>query len=150
MAAHTSIATPSSLARSRRWWPLGRMELDRRLAAGANPLASPALARRAAMLLTQRSRRRLASGLEKVVLEAERPQPRFSAAVPVQRGAVLGARSELFLLAAALRSAPDPEPRGIATVAVLLSDGGGPIFMEHPPNALRDSARRATMWVEAV
>jgi hypothetical protein len=129
---------------------MGRMELDRRLAAGANPLASPALARRAAILLTQRTRRRLAGGLEKAVLESEEPRPRRSAAVPVEREAVLHARDELLLLAAAVRSAPDPEPRGIAAVSLLLSDVAGPIFMAYPPHTLRDAVRRATTWVEAV
>jgi hypothetical protein len=89
-------------------------------------------------------------GLEKAVLEAEKPRPRPSAAIPVERRAVLDARSDLLLLAAALRTAPEPAPRGIAAVSVLLSDGAGPIFIEHTPNALRDAARQATSWVEAV
>jgi hypothetical protein len=127
------------------------MELDRRLADGADPLASPSLARRAAILLKQRTRRRLAGGVEKAVLEAEDPRPHspVSAAIPVQRRAVLNARSELLLLAAALRTAPDPQPRGIAAVSVLLSDGAGPLFTEHPAHALGSAVRRATTWVEA-
>jgi hypothetical protein len=114
VAAHAQSSAPRSRARRRLRWPVGRIGLDRRLAAGACP------------------------------------RSHFTAAVPVRRQAVLDARTELLLLAAALRGAPDPEPRGIAMVSLLLSDGAGPIFAEHPPNALRDAVQEATRRVEAV
>jgi hypothetical protein len=118
------------------------MRLDRRLAAGADPLASPALARRASVLVSPRTRRRLACGLERVVLEIERPPRGLTAAVPVQRREVLVARDDLLLLAAALRGEDHPAPRGVAGVSLLLADGCGPVYAPSPPGALRRAVRR--------
>jgi hypothetical protein len=120
----------------------GRMRLDRALAAGIDPLASPALARRASVLVSSRTRRRLACRLERVAIESERPARGFTAAVPIQRREVIVARDDLLLLAAALRGEAHPDPRGVAGASLLLSDGCGPVFAPCPPGALRRTVRR--------
>jgi hypothetical protein len=120
----------------------GRMRLDRALAAGVDPLANPALARRASVLVSRRMRRRLACGLERVAIEGERPAGGLTAAVPVQRREVIVARDDLLLLAAALRGEAHPDPRGVAGASLLLSDGCGPVFAPSAPGALRRAVRR--------
>jgi hypothetical protein len=127
----------------------GRMRLDRKLAGGADPLASPALARRASVLVSPRTRRRLACGLERVVHEMERPARSVTAAVPVQRREVLVARDDLLLLAAALRGAAHPDPAGVAGASLLLTDGAGPVYAPCPPGALRRTVRRIATALEA-
>jgi hypothetical protein len=127
----------------------GRMSLDRRLAAGMDPLASPSLARRASVLVSPRTRRRLACGLEGVVVETERPRRALSAAIPVQRHEVLVARDDLLLLAAALRCTQHPDPRAVAGASLLLTDGCGPVFAPSPPGSLRCAVRRIAATVEA-
>jgi hypothetical protein len=53
-----------------------RMKLDRALAAGADPSASPLLAARAAQLVAPATRRRIAARLEQLAFTAERPRRR--------------------------------------------------------------------------
>ena len=65
----------------------GRLGLDRRLAEGASPGASRALARRAQVLSGHRERHVIADGLERVVAEAIAPPHSHGAGVPVQRQA---------------------------------------------------------------
>jgi hypothetical protein len=49
------------------------------------------------------------------------------------------------------RFAPSPpaEARGIAEVSLLLTDGAGPLFTEHPAGTLRESSFRAAFHLEA-
>jgi hypothetical protein len=53
---------------------LKRGALDRRIARGADPSASPELDRRARQLTSRRTRAGLAAGIRRVVEEAEFPQ----------------------------------------------------------------------------
>jgi hypothetical protein len=122
----------------------GRQQLDRRLAAGDDPLATRALARRASVLVSARNRRRLACRFERIVVEIERPAAGMTAAIPVNRREVLAARTDLLLLAAALRGAAHPNPRGVAGAELLLTDGAGPVFAPSPPGSLRRAVRRVT------
>jgi hypothetical protein len=122
----------------------GRQKLDRRLAAGDDPLATRALARRASVLVSARTRCRLACRFERIVVEIERPAAGVTAAIPVNRREVLAARTDLLLLAAALRGASHPDPRGVAGAELLLTDGAGPVFAPSPPGSLRRSVRRVT------
>ena len=128
----------------------GRATLDRRLAHGTDPSATQEMACRAGVLHRGRVRHALADGLEHVVLEAEHPDHRFSAAVPVARDEVLAARDELLRVAGLLRAEPPGGVRGIAEVSLLLTDGSGPLFAEHPPGTLREAAFRAAFHLEAV
>ena len=128
---------------------LRRHTLDRRLAMGADPLESAALARRARALRGWRPRHAFADGIERVVHEAEHPDDRFTAAIPVAREEVLSARGDLLRVAEALRAEPPCDVRGIAEVSLLLTDGSGPLFTRRPAGTLREAALRAAFHLEA-
>jgi hypothetical protein len=83
---------------------------------------------RARRLTKARTRRRLASGLERAVAAAESPTQSLSAAVPLRREAVLACRAELVSLAERLRA---PEPvyaQGVALVSELLGTADSPLY----------------------
>jgi hypothetical protein len=103
-------------------------ELDRRLAEGADPDGEPLLQLRAARLRAPASRAELAAGLELVVASVEKPKSPLSAAVPVRRGPVRGARRELMALADDLRHMPGPLPRGVAMAERLITDPCSPLY----------------------
>jgi hypothetical protein len=105
-----------------------RETLDRRLAAGADPESDALLRERADEIVTPRNRAGLASGLERVVRDVDRPVNWRSAAVPVRRGPVRGARHELMRLAGELRHMPEPCPRGVAMAERLLLDPFSPLY----------------------
>jgi hypothetical protein len=150
MAAHAGMNVPRSWGlRARLKAFTGRMELDRRLAAGETPSAGPELARRAYVLRHWRVRHRLADGLEALVIDAVAPPHEAGATVPVQRTAVLAAQHDLLRLARALRSEPAPPVRGIAMVSILLTDGSGPVFAPHPIVTLAELAFQAAFHAEA-
>jgi hypothetical protein len=107
---------------------LKRGALDRRIARGADPSASPELDRRARQLTSRRTRAGLAAGIRRVVEEAEFPQRSYSAAVPVHRREVLRERGFLVAIAEDLLSDDELSPRGIALVDELLRDGNSPIY----------------------
>jgi hypothetical protein len=67
----------------------------------------------------------------------------------VVRGEVRRARQELLRLVEALRAEPPGHVRGIAAVSLLLTDGAGPLFAEHPTGTLREAALRAAFHLEA-
>jgi hypothetical protein len=125
---------PSAEARALRPGRLARLlartlggSLDRALAAGDDPLGSPRLAARAALLTDPRSRAASAEGIERLLDLAGRPSGRHgvlrtTAHVTANTGA-------LRELAIALRSGGPVYARGIAIVNELLSDGVGPAFV---------------------
>jgi hypothetical protein len=122
-----SIGSTNSLLRLRVW--LRRDSLDRRLAEGTPPTASPELTRRAAQLLSRRMRRRLAAWLERTLEEAQRPPRRISAALPLDRDAIRIARPELLSLARDLSEVHEPVcVRGVARAYLLLTDGASPLY----------------------
>jgi hypothetical protein len=74
------------------------------------------------------ARTRLAENLEDAVLRADRPHAPFSASVPV------------------CARAPRPvDPEGMRLVRVLLTDGGGPLYVLAWPGELRAAALRALL-----
>jgi hypothetical protein len=120
--------------------PLGvwlrRGPLDRSLAAGQDPAASPALARRARQLTSRRYRARLAASIRDLVDAAEERQRGFTAEVPIQRCEILRERQLLLQLAADLESGDELNPRGIVRVERLLIDGGSPVYVNGAEGAL--------------
>jgi hypothetical protein len=150
MATHAGTNAPRSwglIARLKAFTE--RLDLDRRLAAGANEQPTPELARHAQVPRSWRVRHRLADGLEHALVEAVAPRRERAAAAPVERAAVLSAQDDLLRLVRALRSEPGPAVHGIAAVSLLLTDGGGPVFAPHPPGALREAAFQAAFHAEA-
>jgi hypothetical protein len=115
---------------------LRRGSLDRSLAAGKDPGASPELSRRARQLTSRRSRAGLAASIRNL-LEAAEERPRgFTSAVPIQRREVLRERQMLLQLAADLESDDELYARGIALAERILIDGGSPVYVDSPDGAL--------------
>ena len=79
-----------------------RLKLDRALAAGADPSASPLLAARAAQLVDPTTRQRIAACLEQFAFTADRPPGRVQT-LPL-RSAVRPNQEALLELARMLRS----------------------------------------------
>jgi hypothetical protein len=118
------------------------LRLDARLAAGEDPLGDADLACRSEQLVSMRSRRRIARGLERLC--SEQPERGgFSAAIPFNRRAVEIARPALEQLAAALRSRASIRPRGVALTQVLLTEPGSAVYRPAYPDELYEVAREA-------
>jgi hypothetical protein len=115
---------------------LHKGSLDRSLAAGEDPAASPELSRRARQLTSRRSRAGLAASIRNLLDAAEERPRGFTAAVPIQRRAILRERRLLLQLAAELESQDELEPRGIVLVERLLIDGASPLYVDGPEGAL--------------
>ncbi len=124
-----------------RTW-IHRYELDRQLGEGADPRASRELGRRAQKLTSRRERHGLAVALGRAIRAAEDP-PLISAAAPVDRAAVLGARELLMELAHDLETVDCAPPRAVALVECLLSDGDSPLYRSTRTNELKAELLRA-------
>jgi hypothetical protein len=116
--------------------------LDARLAAGEDPLSDVVLARRARRLVSGRSRRSLACGLERTCSIPPRHAV-LSAAVAVDARAVEVARPALQQLASALRSRADVEPRGVAIAQILLTEPSSALYRAAYREELYELARAA-------
>jgi hypothetical protein len=116
-----------------------RGTLDALLAAGADPSWDPELELRAAQIGSLRTRRAVAHGLERAVLEAHRPA-RWSCAVPLDRRAVRAAAAELSALAVDLAVEAAPAAQGVALATQLLRDPASPLYMPGGGEALRRGA----------
>jgi hypothetical protein len=119
-------------------------ELDVRLARGEAPSGDDALDCRSAQLVSKRSRRQLARGLERA-WSAQPEHAVFSAAVWVNWRAVEIGRPALQQLAAALRSRESIQPRGAAIAHVLLTDGCSPLYRPTYREQLYEVAREALL-----
>jgi hypothetical protein len=96
-----------------------------------------------ARLVSERSRRRLASSIDRCIDPARRPRRGFSAAVPVSNEAAYDAHDALLALAHRLREPGYIDPDGVRTVRTLLVDGAGPMYVTKWPGELRRAATRA-------
>jgi len=115
--------------------------LDRALAAGVEPIDSPALAHRAARLTAPRMRRRAADGIERLLDAAvQAPSPRR---VSPSRAAVAARAEALWETAGLLRSSSPVYARGMAILTVLLTDGTGPAYAESPNGAFAERLEAA-------
>lgn len=134
--------TTSSLIQPARVW-LRRGSLDRSLAAGADPGTSPELAHRARQVTSPRFRAGLAASIRNLLDAAEEPRRGLSSAVPVQRYEILSERELLLELAADLESRDQLQPRGVALIEQLLTNGDSPVYMSSPEGSLREALRQA-------
>jgi hypothetical protein len=119
--------------------------LDRRLADGESTTHARELTVRAWQITRPGARERLATALDAILLEAERPREGRSAAVRVCREEVDVSRSEIIRLAARLREARPVQPRGVALLRGLLTDGTGPLYVWCPNDELYRRLRRAAL-----
>jgi hypothetical protein len=115
---------------------LDHSRLDAALAQGADPCNSHALAHRAARLTSERSRKRLAAWIEDILATAGRPPRPFSAALEPDRDEVAAADVPLTQVRDFLGSNAPVYARGVALLADLLGDGGGPVFLPSWPGEL--------------
>jgi hypothetical protein len=118
-----------------------RLELDRALAEGADPTASPMLAARAAQLVSRATRYRLAAALEHLALTADAPRRLFRTAP--RRAAVAANRAGLLELASTLRQAGLLYARGLAILELVLIDGTGPAYTDRRGEGLARQLRLA-------
>jgi hypothetical protein len=123
--------------------------LDRGLAHGIEPWRTPVLAARARQLTGKRNRRSLARCLERLVEQAEEPPPAFSAAVHPSRPCVQEARPLLLTVAARLRAGEPVDPRGVAALRNLLTDGTSSVYTCGDPETLAYALHRIEWWLEA-
>ena len=102
--------------------------LDRRLAAGEDPLGSELLIERAAQLTRPAARVDTARELERAIALADEPMHWRNGAVPVARAEVVRALPTLLRLIERLRDGLPAWPAGVAAVRQLLTDGNGPLY----------------------
>ena len=95
-------------------------------------------------LCSPRRRERLAAGLERVVAQADAP-PALTAAAPIARDDVRGARPLILDVARRLRSSATVDPRGVLLVQRLLCDPASPLA----PHGEDVSLRRALLEANA-
>jgi hypothetical protein len=122
--------------------------LERRLADGANPLASPALALRARQLVDRRTRRGLAFSIKMIVRSAQETTPDPQAAVLYDIAAVRACQDDLCALADRLLDHDTVAERGVAMTSMLLRDGYGPLYNPNAPLPLRYCARMALLCLD--
>lgn len=99
--------------------------------------------RRVAKLTSMRFRRGLATGLRRVLKQAEQPPAVFSSKVPLRRREIFATRALIEDLAVHLDDESAVAPRGVALVERLLTFGGSPLYAPHPDGALEADLRHA-------
>ncbi len=129
-----------------RWHP---RRLDRALADGTPPEASPALALRARELTELSQRRSIAGALRRVLRESrEGARTSYGRVVP-DRARVAAAGDELSLLADALDGPGPVAAPGVAQAWILLTDGTGPLYNSRSRTSLCARAARAATELRA-
>jgi hypothetical protein len=140
-----SAARGPLLLRLRVLW--SQHSLDAMLIAGIDPASDPALTLRAGQLGSTRHRRRLAASVDALVRAADEARTGATAAVPVVREQVTEARDSLSLLADLLRRTEGVQPRGVAMVQRLLTDGGSALYSDTSRGAAELQVRAAIDWL---
>jgi hypothetical protein len=116
--------------------------LNDRLAAGEPPWSDANLSRRAAQLTGERTRRRIAGGLERLITRSPE-RGIFSAAIAADPRAVHVARPALEQLAAALRGRESVHPRGVILAQRLLTEPDSALYRPNYADELYEAAREA-------
>jgi hypothetical protein len=122
--------------------------LDRDLAAGVSLRCSDAHALRAVRIIGRRRRANLADGLAGVMRSASDSRARFTAAVPLDRGAVLAALPVIEALERRLRGPEPVAARGVAMLGELLTEPSSPLYRSNDPDSLGSRLRAATAALE--
>lgn len=116
-------------------------DLDRELAAGADPASSRSRAARAEWICRCDRRRMIARSLRDTARGA--PCRGAGDGLIPSGAAVAAARDELEALADELARPGPANPAGVARARLLLSDGAGPLYPPERGEALATLARRA-------
>ena len=130
--------------RLRTWWRRDR--LDEQLANGTDPRTSAELTLRAEQLGSAAERVRLAEYLERVLRVAD--EPAGMSGLLLRRGQVHACADELLALDRRLRDDRPIELRGAAMTAVLLSNGGGPLYYDRGSVLLREAVQSARLALD--
>jgi hypothetical protein len=101
------------------------------------------LKRRIEQRRSSRARKRVARGIERLLVDAGHPPAPISSSVAFDGDAVLGARQELEELAGALRCRASVRDSGLQHAESLLTDYDSPIYKPGEGDAVRDAARAA-------
>jgi hypothetical protein len=134
---------------SRTWAWLHQFELDRALAAGADPSASPALSTRAHQLQSPHVRRELLAQLDSALARAEHPPHWHTPSLPVLAAEIRAAKADLEALRALLDGPAACAVRGIALASCLINDPTGPLY--HPgETTIAELAQAACASIEPV
>jgi hypothetical protein len=107
-----------------------------------DPAWDPELEIRAAQITAAKRRRALAATLQAALRDAHRP-PRWTVAVPLDRGAVRAAAHELRMLAERLAETAAPAAQGVALAEQLVRAPSSPLYPPGDHHALRAAARIA-------
>lgn len=126
------------------WWQelgakVGGFWLDRELAAGTAPEASALLALRAETLVAEACRDDLASCLVNIGLQVGESTSRRSPRITPRASTVRNNIRGIFDLASRLRDTAPVSARGMARVAILVTDGSGPMFYSTLASDLADA-----------
>jgi hypothetical protein len=143
----TAARTPRPSAGARLAARLHAGSLDRALIAGADPAESHALAARAAVLTSPRTRAHIAEGLERALAAAQGPQRRWWAVSP--HSPLAANAGELKGLAELLRADVPVYASGVAMLGQLLADGAGPAYRGQPQalaRRLREARAAMVGW----
>jgi hypothetical protein len=116
-----------------------RGRLDRLIAEGASQPADSRVGLRATQLARPTLRAKLAHSLLNALRSVDDSPPYgfVSPHIPVDAASVRSCSLELRDLARALTDV-DSRARGVAITRVLLTDGGSPLYMNGPPDRLRE------------
>ena len=118
--------------------------IDRELAGGASPEASAASALRARELTAMRTRRDLASGLQRAVASAiAAGEAAGTRGAPLHRAGVLAFAAEIGELSRRLLADGPVSVRGVAETHLLLTNGAGPLHNRRSAQRLGATVRRA-------
>lgn len=130
---------------------LSRLKLDRVLASGASPLASPELELRAEQLQRPKVRERIARGIDRLT-EIAFGDPRRHVGpsmLPFRHRRVRPNVALFEELADALRSSGPHAVKGLAMASTLLEDGRGPLYANDPAEKLGEALKATISELDA-
>jgi hypothetical protein len=119
------------------------LDLDRSLAAGAQPDSSALLSLRAGELQSAAHRRRLADGFRRRLAASRRDAHPFDRQIPLARAEIRRCAALVDELVDALESAVPADLRGIARASLLLCEGNSPLYAGASTIALEPVLREA-------
>jgi hypothetical protein len=123
-----------------------RDAFTRDLAAGADPLARPELAPRAAQLTSRRHRATMARSLQRTLRDAHASRATLGGPALIRRGAVRHAEDVITAVISRLDGPHPVSPRGMAQIQRLLTNAdNSPLYNHAAPGALRQ-AMSAVLW----
>jgi hypothetical protein len=117
-----------------------RDAFTRALAVGADPLARPELAPRAAQLISRQSRATIARSLHRTLRDAHASRATLGGPALIRRGAVRHAEDVITAVISRVEGPHPVSPRGMAQIQRLLTNAdNSPLYNDAAPGALRQA-----------